>query len=105
MLKPSTIPTKMRVPIEAPLRSIDEIDAPDSEIERLVRVASARLLFLDHELLAHDLPALSDSALVADGHDPIRVRNSWLLENAGLISTTQAEQSVAREMELAESVG
>ncbi|HEY5710964.1 MAG TPA: hypothetical protein VIT38_03625 [Allosphingosinicella sp.] len=94
MLKPSTIPTETRMPIEAPLRSIDEIDAPDSEVERLVRVASARLLFLDHELLAHDLPALSDSALVAGGHDPIRFRNNWLLENAGLISTTQAEQSV-----------
>jgi hypothetical protein len=74
------------------LRSVTDVEAPDGEPDLVARVVGARLVFASHELLAHDLPALSDAAL--SGSDPIETRERWLIGHAGVISLTQAAQTV-----------
>ncbi|MGH6615544.1 hypothetical protein [Sphingomonas sp.] len=82
-----------RLPVDPPKRDLAEIDAPDGVADQLVRVATARVVLLDHALLAHDMPALSDEALGAAGLDPVVTREAWMLEQAGLVSLTQAAQA------------
>jgi hypothetical protein len=53
------------------------------------------MVLLDHALLAHDLPALSDDRLRAAGRDPVATREDWMLEQAGMVSVTQAAHANA----------
>lgn len=82
-----------RLPVDPPKRDLAEIDAPDGTADQLVRVATAQVVLLDHALLTHDLPALSDQALGVAALDPIAAREAWMLEQAGLVSLTQAAQT------------
>ena len=95
MMKASPFPIASRIPPGAPLRAFPELDAGGGEPDRLLRVETARLLYLDHGLLAHDLPSLSDTALLAVGEDPTAFREAWLLDQAGLISLAQTAAPIA----------
>lgn len=82
-----------RLPLDPPKRDLAEIDAPEGVAGQLVRVATARVVLLDHALLAHDQPALSDAALHAVDRDPVAAREAWIVDQAGLVSPTQAAQT------------
>ncbi|MEA2688900.1 MAG: hypothetical protein QOD51_1507 [Candidatus Eremiobacteraeota bacterium] len=61
------------------------------------RVASARVVFADHDLLHADFPELRDGAsgdLVLDG-DGDGARERWLLEHAGVVSEAQMRGEAA----------
>jgi hypothetical protein len=49
------------------------------------RVRTARIVFVNHDLLAADLPQLADET----------ARESWLLDQAGIMSAAQLESPVA----------
>jgi len=76
------------------LRTAGELEDDGLRPDRTLRVASARVVFVDHVLVQHDFPALSDAAL---GEVPARcdeVRAHWLLEHAGVVSAAQTRQNL-----------
>jgi hypothetical protein len=74
-----------RFPPAPLLRDIRELD-DDVQADTARRVATARVVFAEHEVLQHDFPSLAGQTR--------QVREAWLLEQAGIISTTQAAQTV-----------
>ncbi len=78
----------MRIPpIQIP-RNIEEVDEPGLGRDRVRRVATARVAFANHKLLARDFPGLRGRGAAAG----VR-REQWLLNNAGIMSVTQAAQT------------
>lgn len=91
----SRVSVAARIPPGEPLRAFGQLDAGGGVPDRLLRVEGARLVYLDHALLAHDLPPLRDDALVAAGEDPVDFRERWFLDNAALISLAQTGEPIA----------
>jgi len=77
-----------------PFRRFAELDAPLAKPHRVTRVATARVVFLDHDLLVSDLPALAGHGPFGSPREAKRYREHWLLEQAGVISIDQAPQTV-----------
>lgn len=104
--RPSACRSEMRFPPGPPLREISELDDNGVRLDHAKRVSSARLVFAHHEILQHDFPWLADEALLQqqaklrklperERVERLRqVREGWLLEHAGIISTAQAKQTV-----------
>jgi len=95
MMEASSFSIMSRIPPGAPLRAFPQLDAGGGEPDRLLRVETARLVYLDHGLLARDLPPLSDDALRAGGEDPTSFRERWFLDQAGVISLAQTGAPIA----------
>lgn len=88
------------------LRVIGDLDDEGASLDRARCVPGARVVFVNHEVLQHDFPSLADDALLrgrgtlrrlprAARRDELRrLREDWLLAHAGIISTTQAEQTI-----------
>lgn len=79
-----------RFPAGPMLRTADELDDPGLVADAVRRVASARVIFVDHALLQHDFPELRDD-------DGDRLREAWLLAHAGVISEAQTHGDAANE--------
>jgi hypothetical protein len=89
-----------------PPRRIEELDEPGIIFDQAYRVAGARVVFADYDLLRADFPGLSTDCLARHHPDlkgmpePQRetrareIIDAWLVHNGGLISVTQAGQSL-----------
>lgn len=73
-----------RFPAGPLLRDIRELDDDHVRIDHARRVSTARVVFVNHDVLQHDFPWLAGDE---------SSREAWLLEHAGIISTTQAKQT------------
>ncbi|HEV7518940.1 MAG TPA: hypothetical protein VGR07_21820 [Thermoanaerobaculia bacterium] len=95
-----------RFPEGPVLTRLADLDRPGVRRETVLRVRSARTVFLDRALLQHDFPRLEDDAL-ARAHPRLRrltgarreraildLLARWLAAHAGLISRPQAAQAV-----------
>jgi hypothetical protein len=87
-------------------RHVEDLDEPELRGEDVLRLATARVIFADHDLLRRDFPALRSDALAA-AHPEIAIAPSharpaleqrrideWLLHHAGYVSTSQAAACV-----------
>lgn len=112
---PPPVPLReTRFPPGPLLRAISELDDRGLRPDHAQRVESARVVFANHEILQHDFPALTNAALLrgepslrelpdAAREEALRrVREQWLLAHAGIISVTQAGQTIANTRILVE---
>jgi hypothetical protein len=89
------------------LSRIEQLDDAGLRPDSVRQVASARVVYVNHDVVTHDFPATADAALIdaglvprgvagADAHAALRAaREDWLLSQAGVVSSAQLVGSVA----------
>jgi hypothetical protein len=95
MLAPMTAPDRRawpalrRIPPEPAVRTLAELDDPGVREDLVLRLPRARVVLADLEALLHDFSALGP----ADEGARARAER-WLLEQAAVVTATQAAQTV-----------
>ena len=99
-------------PLVPVLSNLNEFEPEKLEPEIVYRLATARLVFADYDLLQHDFPFLRNDSLVknhselqqigaADKTKAIKhILNEWLMTNAAFVSARQRRQSVVKSQSL-----